>query len=264
VTNAGGNTYTYDANGNLLTRRVSNKTITFTYDAEGHLLTASGQNLTASFVYDGDGNRVKSTINGTTTTFVGNHYEVTGSTITKCYFAGASRVAMRTCTGGTCSAPTYLLSDHLGSTSITTDANGIKVAEMRYKAWGEVRYTSGTTPTKYTYTGQYSNVADFGLLYYGARWMDPSLGRFTSADSIVPGGMQGLDRYAYVNNSPVRYNDPSGHCFSGAGVDTLVCVGVGLGILAIAGIVALQATPQGRDVRDNAVEAAIWGEVSPC
>ena len=28
---------------------------------------------------------------------------------------------------------------------------------------GEVRYNAGTTPTKYTYTGQYSNTADFGL-----------------------------------------------------------------------------------------------------
>ena len=27
----------------------------------------------------------------------------------------------------------------------------------------------------------------------------------------MPGGPQGLDRYAYVNNSPVRYTDPTGH-----------------------------------------------------
>ena len=31
------------------------------------------------------------------------------------------------------------------------------------------------------------------------------------ADTIVPGGVQGLDRYAYVNNSPLNYVDPSGH-----------------------------------------------------
>jgi len=39
----------------------------------------------------------------------------------------------------------------------------------------------------------------------------PSLGRFAQADAIVPGGAQGYDRYAYVNNDPVRYADPSGH-----------------------------------------------------
>jgi hypothetical protein len=48
----------------------------------------------ATFVYDGDGKRVKSIFNGTTTTyFVGNHYEVTGSTITKYYYAGSQRIA---------------------------------------------------------------------------------------------------------------------------------------------------------------------------
>ena len=31
------------------------------------------------------------------------------------------------------------------------------------------------------------------------------------ADSMVPDGVQGLDRYAYVNNSPIKYTDPSGH-----------------------------------------------------
>ncbi len=51
----------------------------------------------------------------------------------------------------------------------------------------------------------------FGLMFYNARMYDPAIGRFTSADSIVPGGVQGLDRYAYVNNSPLNFSDPSGH-----------------------------------------------------
>ncbi len=37
-------------------------------------------------------------------------------------------------------------------------------------------------------------------------------GRFAQADTIVPGGVQGYDRYAYTNNNPVKYTDPSGHC----------------------------------------------------
>ena len=66
-------------------------------------------------------------------------------------------------------------------------------------------------PSKYTYTGQYSNVDDFGLMFYNARWYDQVTGRFIQADSIVPAGVQGLDRYAYVSNSPVNYTDPTGH-----------------------------------------------------
>ena len=71
--------------------------------------------------------------------------------------------------------------------------------------------SSGLSPTQYQYTGQYSHTADFGLMYYNARWYDPALGRFAQADSIVPPGVQGLDRYAYVNNNPVKYIDPSGN-----------------------------------------------------
>ena len=94
--------------------------------------------------------------------------------------------------------------------------------ETRYKPWGEVRYTdlNKTLPTRYTFTGQYSYIADdatdigaagFGLMFYNARWYDSALGRFAQADTIVPGGVQGLDRYAYVANNPLRYIDPTGH-----------------------------------------------------
>jgi RHS repeat-associated protein len=61
----------------------------------------------------------------------------------------------------------------------------------------------------------------FGLMFYNARWYDPAIGRFAQADTIVPGGLQGLDRYAYVNNAPTRFTDPSGHkC---AGDDAVLC-----------------------------------------
>jgi RHS repeat-associated protein len=114
-------------------------------------------------------------------------------------------------TGGTLN---YLLGDHLGSTSLVTYATGHNPIETRYKAWGETRYASGTTPTKYQYTGQYSYVSDFGLHFYNARWYDSSLGRFAQADTIIPEqsqGVQAWDRFAYTNNNPIRYTDPSGH-----------------------------------------------------
>jgi hypothetical protein len=98
---------------------------------------------------------------------LGNIYEVAYGVVTKCYYAGGQRVAMRS--GG---AVSYLLGDHLGSTSITTDAAGLVTSEQRYTAWGEVRYFGGSAGKKYTYTGQYSDVPDFGPLFYNARWLD--------------------------------------------------------------------------------------------
>ena len=43
----------------------------------------------------------------------------------------------------------------------------------------------------------------------------PSLGRFASADTIVPNEVdpQAWNRYSYVRNNPLIYNDPSGHCW---------------------------------------------------
>ena len=107
----------------------------------------------------------------------------------------------------------YLISDHLGSTSIVTDASGNIVNQTQYKAWGEERYSSGTKQTNYGYTGQYSYESDFGLMFYNARWYDSYLNRFTQPDSIVPDpyNPQDYDRYSYVRNNPLRYTDPSGH-----------------------------------------------------
>ncbi len=89
-------------------------------------------------------------------------------------------------------------------------------------------------PTPYRFTGQRLDTGT-GLYYYGARYYDAALGRFISADTIVPGAgsPQALNRYAYVYNNPLRYTDPSGHmvecgyngeshCGAGAGPATPV------------------------------------------
>jgi RHS repeat-associated protein len=114
----------------------------------------------------------------------------------------------------------YLLRDHLGSASVTVkeDSGALtKYAELRYKPWGEDRPTSEAfnetqSPSERRFTGQRAH-DELGLYHYQARWYDPVLGRFLQPDSIVPEsqGVQALDRYAYVNNSPVRYTDPTGH-----------------------------------------------------
>jgi RHS repeat-associated protein len=55
-----------------------------------------------------------------------------------------------------------------------------------------------------------------GLYYYNARYYNPVLGKFISADTIVASlkNPQALNRYSYVLNNPLRYTDPTGHRFS--------------------------------------------------
>jgi hypothetical protein len=84
------------------------------------------------------------------------------------YYAGGQRVAVRVQYANPINnILNFLISDHLGSTSITMDHSGNVIARLLYDPWKKVRYSSGATPTNYTYTGQYSYTADFGLMYYG-------------------------------------------------------------------------------------------------
>jgi RHS repeat-associated protein len=201
-----GNSYGYDGAGNMTSRTVGGTSYTLVYDQENRLYTVSG-GATATFLYDGDAKRVKGTVGATTTSYVGDYYEWNGSTAKQYYAIGGVRVAMKENT-----ILRYLLSDHLGSTALNVSQALVKDSEVRYYAFGSDRFTSGTMPTTYRYTGQRAEQG-IGLYYYNARWYDAALGRFAQADTIVPqpGNPQSLNRYSYVLNNPLRYVDPTGH-----------------------------------------------------
>ena len=133
----------------------------------------------------------------------------TPSGVTKYYYLGAERVAMR---AG--DEVFYLHGDHLGSTSLTTDANGEVVSESRYYPYGTERFANGASTTEFAFTGQRSE-SGFGLLDYNARFFSPRIGRFISPDSIVPepGNPQSANRFSYTINNPVKFVDSSGHAY---------------------------------------------------
>ncbi len=107
----------------------------------------------------------------------------------------------------------YLAGDHLGTTSVVFSSAGALVAESRHYPYGEERWSSGTVPTDYRFTGQLLE-SDLSIYIMGARWYDPYIARWLSADTVVPNPAQpqGLNRYAYVYGCPVSRTDPSGHC----------------------------------------------------
>jgi RHS repeat-associated protein len=127
--------------------------------------------------------------------------------VTKYYYFAAQRVAMSQ------EGVVYFIhTDHLGSTSLTTDQNGAVFAESRYLPYGEQRWPAvDTQPTAFGFTGQRRE--GFGLMDYRARFYDPRLGRFVSADSVLPepGNPQALNRYSYVLGNALRFTDPTGH-----------------------------------------------------
>ncbi len=134
---------------------------------------------------------------------------------TKYYYAAGQRVAMRVDNGIT-DVVYYLHGDHLGSTSLSTNSSGQEVTGSRtlYYPYGEERWSAsgGTLTTDYAFTGQRKE-RGIGLYDYNARFYDPYLNRFISADTIIPdpADPQSFNRYSYVLGNPIRYTDPSGH-----------------------------------------------------
>ena len=183
-------------------------TYTQAWDAENRLVAVTTPTGTVQFRYDGDGNRVLRIGPEGTTIYIGDHFEKQGAVVTKYYYAAGQRMAVRV--GG---ALYFLHGDHLGSATLTTDGGGNWVGEARYTPYGEMRrdYPRGVIPTDRLYTGQRQET--FGLYDYGARYYSPGLGRWISADTMVPDPLnpQSLNRYAYVYNQPLIYVDREGH-----------------------------------------------------
>ncbi len=154
----------------------------------------------------------------------------------KYYEAGGVRACPESCRRvavrhNASTAVNYLLTDHLGSTALTLDQNGARYntnTELRYMPYGAPRYTAGTTPTSFNFTGQRKDSGS-GLLFYNARWYDPVIGRFLAADTLVPspGNPQALNRYSYVLNNSLKYVDPSGHA-NVCGATSTECDGSGI------------------------------------
>lgn len=217
-----GNLYKYDAVGNMTHRGYLNGqtriTDTLTYDNENRLtdITFGNANPSAEYYYDGSGKRIIAKVGTSVTMYVGGIMEYSpaaGGQFTKYYYIGSQRLAMKTSSG----TLHFFANDHLGSTSLTLNSDSTVLSELRYKPFGETRWSSTTaTPTQRRYTGQIQDFAtsSMQLYFYNARYYDPALGRFTQADTIVPEpvNLQSLNRFSYVLNNPLKYIDPSGYC----------------------------------------------------
>ena len=137
-----------------------------------------------------------------------------GGATTKSVFAGSQRVAALTTDDG---LPTtdlkFYHGDHLGSSNVITDGTGTLIELAEYRPYGALARREGAVEVPQKFTGQRLD-ASTGLYFYNARYYDPGLGRFISADPVVPspGDPQALNRYSYVRNNPIHRTDPTGHC----------------------------------------------------
>jgi RHS repeat-associated protein len=209
---ANSSSFGYDTNGNLTSKTDSSGNWTYTWDYENRLkqATLSG-GVTVTYSYDALGRRVERTSSASgTTKSVYDGAEVVrdlggnGTTVADYLNGPGVDNKLRQTAGGTAS---YFVADHLGTTRAFTDASGAITSSIGYDSYGNV--TSGSTSTRYTYTGRESDT-ETGLIYYRARWYDPDQGRFISEDPLGLKG--GVNLFGYVANNPARFSDPGGLC----------------------------------------------------
>lgn len=125
----------------------------------------------------------------------------------------------------------YLYTDYLGSIHAIADATGNIIQQLSYDAWGRRRNptnwadyenvaTQNGSNTIFAYTPffidrgytAHQHLDDFALINMNGRVYDPVLARFLSPDPYIQllGVAQNYNRYSYVLNNPLHYNDPSG------------------------------------------------------
>ena len=107
---------------------------------------------------------------------------------------------------------TYFHNDLLGSPAAATNETGQVIWREAYRGYGErTKNEVPSAPNKVWYTSRHQD-EDTGLVYMGARYYDPALGRFLSVDSVrfSEGNVHSFNRYAYGNNNPYKFKDPDG------------------------------------------------------
>jgi RHS repeat-associated protein len=209
--------YLYDANGNL--QSGAGRSLTFNRFNMPQTVTLGSQVTT--FGYGPGLERLSKTVaNGAaseTTLYIEGLYEkrTSGAITTQRYYvpAGDRLVAVAVDTGA--GPVNYSIhTDRLGSMDVIANSARLAVNDLRFDAWG--LRTDGTAAasllTTRGYTGHELD-SDSGLVNMNARLYDPLLGRFVSADTVLPdpSDLQSLNRYSYALNNPFRYVDFDGH-----------------------------------------------------
>jgi RHS repeat-associated protein len=168
---------------------------------------------TIGYTYDGDGYRVRATIDPTDpiaytwdrTGLGGLGQIITDDTGENVF----GPVGLQQRVSGT--TPQYAHGDGLGSLRLVTNSTGTALGGATYEPWGTPR-SGSVTLGGYGFTGELTD-AETGFVYLRARYMDPSTGRFLTEDTYqgTLGSPMSQHRFAYGNDNPVRYTDPSGH-----------------------------------------------------
>jgi len=220
--------YAYDPSGDEIARPGSRDIDYTSFHLPSRMRTRDAD---VRFTYDADGARVQKSSDAETIVYVAGLYErietrdrgrrdvehrvyVPGPgrnvAILKFHADGRETKARETL---------FVHQDHLGSLDALSLPSGRVVERHSYDAFGAPRDPDWTkqgpaprSPDGSTigFTAQEDD-PELGLVNMRGRLYDPRRGRFLSADPRTPSALSiGWNRYAYANDNPLRFVDPSG------------------------------------------------------
>ncbi|MGH8601617.1 MAG: RHS repeat domain-containing protein [Gammaproteobacteria bacterium] len=139
-------------------------------------------------------------------------------------------------TAETLSYTTYYHNDHLGSPVAATDEQGALLWRAHFRPYGERQEDPKSAEFGSAgYTGHVQD-ADSGMVYAGARYYDPLIGRFMAVDpvGVQTSNPMSFNRYLYGNNNPQKYVDPDGRIIETAWDVASIGIGVSSAVANIA------------------------------
>ena len=217
--------YQYDPRNRLTAYTKNGATTLFRYDHAGNLLsddkarysydafnrTTQVETFDGNIQlnrYDAEGLRHEMEENGSLVKFIFNPDR---EVIAEQNFLGITRYirSSELIARNTDAARTYYhyVSDEMGSTTHIVDEDGIVLNHYDYDAWGNLTAQEEAVPNRFKFTGQQLDPVT-QQYYLRARFYNPVIARFTQEDTYRG---DGLNLYAYCQNNPVFYTDPSGN-----------------------------------------------------
>ena len=206
--------YSYDANGNTLSKTKDSVTTTFKYDIRDQLgEVQQGSNILGRYGYDYEGLRILKIGDDGIRRYTYDQLSViteaddSDATVSKYDYGLDQLVSLNNRVEGR----SFFHLDILRSTVSLTDPSGSARQSILYDAWGNERDRIGASANKFTFTGHELD-EETDLIYAKARFYDADIGRFLSQDSYLGEIVNppSLHRYYYAYENPLLFLDPTG------------------------------------------------------
>jgi len=238
----------YDTAGNMITRNDLSKSDVknMEYDSENRIkeVTDGSGNFIGKYWYDDQGFRVrklaKRVVDGEERRLevlypsmyfgieqqrrISDGYAVpnTQSAVSNIYVNGVRFAAI-----SSGNKTRYYHTDQVDSVSFVTDEVGSAVHRFEYLPYGEAwKKEKNTKVGEEDHNPKFNSQeldTETNFYYYNARYYDPEISRFVTADPVVDGvhSLQGWNGYMYVQGNPIVYKDPTGNNNEGLDADTI-------------------------------------------